>query len=396
MNDKVTHILKHKNISAAYLWISEGQVLDVIEIKEPEHLPYKYIGEKEKNVKLLNNWLEKRGIPFSREDFELIMNKYNVKTSKELTILGNGLNLTDHFWLCDAKNEKKWEDVNFLDNKFSTRIGEILPEIAEKYEGFANPDFSSNGRLKKFWLIDGEKRILCKDGSGDIRQEPFNEYLASEIAKHLEIDHVEYHLLDYNKETYSSCKCMIDKNVEFVNAFSVFLDTEYSGSKYNDYIKICENRGIKNAREEVDKMIIVDYLIRNTDRHVGNYGILRNSETLKWEKIAPLFDNGNSLWYNAQGIKYINGDTKSNSRSFTGENEKNISLVGSIGWYDKNKINNIDEIMKKTFKFNKNMDDERINKIASEFRKRVVNLDKLLDQGIGDIDVSTQRKGYRK
>jgi len=380
MNKKITHILKHKNINVAYLWISEGQVLDVTEIKEPEHLPYKYINEKEKNVKLLNNWLDKRGIPFSREDYELIMDKYKVKTSKELAILGNGLNLTDHFWLCDAENERRWEDVNFLDNKFSTRIGEILPEIAEKYEGFANPDFSSNGSLKKFWVVDGEKRILCKDGSGNIRQEPFNEYIASEIAKRLGIEHVEYRLLDYNKETYSSCNCMIDKNVEFVNAFIVFLDAESSGSKYNDYIKICENRGVKNAREEVDKMIIVDYLIRNTDRHVGNYGILRNSETLKWEKIVPLFDNGNSLWYNAQGLKYINANEKSNSRSFTGENEKNISLVGDIGWYDKNKINNIDEVMKEAFNFNKNMDEERIDKIVSEFGKRVVNLDKFLNR----------------
>jgi len=324
------------------------------------------------------------------------MEKYNVKTSKELAVLSSGLNLTDHFWLCDAKNEKKWEEVNFLDNKFSTRIGEILPEIAEKYEGFANPDFSSNGRLKKFWLIDGERRMLCKDGSGDIKQEPFNERIASEISKRFGIEHVEYRLLDYNGKTYSSCECMIDKNVEFVNAFNVFLDTENSGSKYNDYIKICENRGIKNAREEIDKMIIVDYLIRNTDRHIGNYGILRNSETLKWEKTAPLFDNGNSLWHNAQGIEYINGDTKSSSRSFTGENEKNISLVGNIGWYDKNKIKNIGEVMKKTFKFNKNMDDERINKIAGEFGKRVVNLDKLLDRGIGDIGVPAQSKGFRR
>jgi len=396
MNSKTTHILKHKNINAAYLWISEGQILDVIEIKEPDHLPYKYIGEKEKNVKLLNNWLDKRGIPFSRDDYELIMDKYNVKTSKELAILGNGLNLTDHFWLCDVKNEKKWEDVNFLDNKFSSRIGEILPEIAEKYEEFANPDFSSNGSLKKFWLIDGERRILLKDGSGDIRQEPFNECLASELSKRLGIDHVEYRLLEYNNETYSSCECMINKQVEFVNAFSVFLDAENSGNRYNDYIKICEDRGIKNAREEVDKMIVVDYLIRNTDRHVGNYGILRNSETLKWEKIAPLFDNGSSLWHNAQDIKYINANSKSNSRSFTGENEKNISLVGNNSWYDKSKIKNIDEVIKKVLKSNKNMDDERIDKITGEFRKRVNNLDILLEQGIGDIGASPPKKGYRR
>ena len=73
-----------------------------------------------------------------------------------------------------------------------------------------------------------------------------------------------------------------------------------------------------------------------------------------------------------------------------------MSLVGGVGWYDKNKINNFDEIIKKTFEFNKNMDDERINKIAGEFGKRVVNLDKLLDRGIGDIGVPAQSKGFRR
>ena len=48
------------------------------------------------------------------------------------------------------------------------------------------------------------------------------------------------------------------------------------------------------------------------------------------------------------------------------------------------------------FKNNKNMDDERINRIAGEFKKRVINLDKLLDQGMGDIDASAQRKGCRR
>jgi len=73
-----------------------------------------------------------------------------------------------------------------------------------------------------------------------------------------------------------------------------------------------------------------------------------------------------------------------------------MSLVGGVGWYDKNKINNFDEIIKKTFEFNKNMDDERINKIAGEFNKRVVNLDNLLDRCIGDMGVPVQKRGYRR
>jgi hypothetical protein len=380
INNKNYYILKHKNISVADIIIEDGDITDVIKIYEPEHLPYKYVDEKSRNIKLLNSWIEHRGIPFKREDYDVIMKEYNVNTSKELTVLSYGLNLTDHYWLCEKNNEKKWEDVNFLDNKFSERIGIILPELTEKYQDFINPDFSSNGRLIKSWIINNEKRELCKAGSGDLKQEPFNEVIASHIADRLNIDHVNYELVQYNNEIYSKCGCMIDKNVEFVDSFKVFLEGNNTGNRYNDYINVCSKMGINNAREETDKMIVIDYLIRNTDRNSGNYGILRNSETLKWEKIAPVFDNGNSLWYNAQGIQFINGNSKSDCKSFAGENEKNILLVGDINWYDKNKLNNIDTVISGVFKNNKYIEKERVEKIINEFHVRVNNLDIVLER----------------
>jgi hypothetical protein len=393
MGKKVTHILKHKNINSAYLWIENGQVLDVNEIKNPEHLPYKHTEDIGKNVKLLNNWIAKRGIPFSREDYDLIADKYKVKDLRELTILSSGLNLTDHFWLCDVNKEKKWEEVNFLENKFSVRIGEILPELTEKYEEFINPDFSSNGRLKKFWAIDGEKRILCKDGSGDIRQEPFNEKIASAIASELGISNVEYNLGKSNNGTYySKCECMINKDLEFVNAFIVYLDGKNSGNRYEDYIDICNKKGISNAKEEVNKMVILDYIIRNTDRHVGNFGILRNSENLKWERIAPVFDNGNSFWYNAQGLKFIDGKTNSQSRSFKKYNEENILLVDNIKWFDKNKLANIPELMFDVLKRNNNLDSERIIKIVDGYKYRIDNVESLFKESKRKINVGRKDK----
>jgi len=385
-------ILKHKNIAVADIVINNGDVTDMVNIYEPEHLPYKYVGDKLKNISLLNSWIEHRGIPFSREDYDAIMDEFKVNSSKELTVLSYGLNLTDHYWLCEKDNEKKWEDVNFFDNGFSERIGKILPELAEKYQNFINPDLSSNGSLKKFWIINNGKRELCKAGSGDLKQEPFNEFIASQIAGLLNIDHVDYQLTEYNNEIYSKCACMIDKNVEFVNAFSVYLETGKTGDKYNDYLAACAKMGISNAREEVDKMIILDYLIRNTDRHVGNFGILRNSETLKWEKIAPVFDNGSSFWHNAQGVQFINAGSKSECRSFTGENEKNVLLVGAVNWYDKNKLNGIDKIFINAFKSNKYIENERIDKIIGEFHKRAGNLSLALDRNRESPKIETGGK----
>jgi len=357
-------------------------------------LPYKYVDEKSKNIKLLNSWIEHRGIPFKREDYDAIMKEFNVNTSKELTVLSYGLNLTDHYWLCEKNNEKKWEDVNFLDNKFSERIGKILPEFAEKYQDFINPDFSSNGRLIKFWIINNGNRELCKAGSGDLKQEPFNEVIASKIADRLNFYHVNYELRKHDDIYYCKCGCMIDKNLEFVDSFKVFLEGNNTGDRYNDYLNICSKMGINNAREEVDKMIVIDYLIRNTDRNSGNYGILRNSETLKWEKITPIFDNGNSLWYNAQGIQFINANSKSECRSFTGENEKNILLVGNTDWYNKNKLNDIDKVMSGVLKNNKYIESERIDKIIGEFKKRVNNLDIALNRNMESPKI--ENGGFRR
>jgi len=385
--------LKHKNINVADIIIKNGDITDVINIYEPEHLPYKYVDDKFKNISLLNSWVEHRGIPFSREDYDAIMEEFKAGSSKELTVLSYGLNLTDHYWLCEKNNDKKWEDVNFLDNNFSQRIGKILPELGEKYQNFINPDLSSNGRLKKFWIINNGKRELCKAGSGDLKQEPFNEFIASQIAGRLNINHVNYELKEHNNEFYCKCGCMIDKNVEFINAFSVYLEGEKTGDKYSDYLNACAKMGINDAREEVDKMVVLDYLIRNTDRHIGNFGVLRNSETLKWEKTAPVFDNGNSLWHNAQGVQFINGNSKSECRSFTGENEKNILLIGGTDWFDKNKLNDADKIITGAFKHNKYIENERIDKIINEFYKRVNNLNIALERSMGNAKIENGRAG---
>lgn len=40
---------------------------------------------------------------------------------------------------------------------------------------------------------------------------------------------------------------------------------------------------------------MVDYLMRNTDRHCNNFGLIRNTETLA-VRPAPIYDTGASLW----------------------------------------------------------------------------------------------------
>ena len=68
-----------------------------------------------------------------------------------------------------------------------------------------------------------------------------------------------------------------------------------SEEDYEDYIKKLEENNIKDARIKIENMYILDFLIMNEDRHLNNFGIIRDVNTLKWIDVAPIFDNGMAL-----------------------------------------------------------------------------------------------------
>ena len=40
--------------------------------------------------------------------------------------------------------------------------------------------------------------------------------------------------------------------------------------------------------ERFNKMLKVDYIIANEDRHYNNFGFIRNADTLEWLGLAPV------------------------------------------------------------------------------------------------------------
>lgn len=47
----------------------------------------------------------------------------------------------------------------------------------------------------------------------------------------------------------------------------------------------------------MDYHTLTDFIISNTDEHLLNFGILRNSDTMKYIGPAPILDSGNSMFY---------------------------------------------------------------------------------------------------
>ena len=84
-------------------------------------------------------------------------------------------------------------------------------------------------------------------------------------------------------------------------------------------------------------MLVFDYIIGNTDRHLNNFGIIRDASTLEWKRFAPLYDNGTSMGcdcYPDQLVSEAGLDAKPFSPYFP----RQMELVRDIGWIEMDAI----------------------------------------------------------
>lgn len=129
-------------------------------------------------------------------------------------------------------------------------------------------------------------------------------------------------------------------------------------------------------------MFILDYLILNEDRHLNNFGIIRNVNNLNWIDIAPMFDNGQSLNildYNEEEL-IIN----SQGRFFYNVYDFDfiISKIKDIKRIDLSKIDGVvdefDELLHKYQSITR-MTDRRINKICTLLISRINKLENIIN-----------------
>ena len=77
--------------------------------------------------------------------------------------------------------------------------------------------------------------------------------------------------------------------------------------------------------DEFADMIMFDALTFNSDRHYGNFGLMRNAHTGEFVSFAPIFDNGDSMLAKASPDAFENSD---NFEKYINSPEVNISYYG--------------------------------------------------------------------
>ncbi|OOB78270.1 MAG: hypothetical protein BEN18_07985 [Epulopiscium sp. Nuni2H_MBin001] len=169
------------------------------------------------------------------------------------------LSLSDCYWVKYENDKTSFNSITPYLEKFWGH------NFAHKYNGVAVPTLVTNGILDKHWI------------SKEYLQKPYSkiEYDCYILCKLLGIPVAEYILETGRLLTKNFTN--IDNYLEPAHSYNLYSNQGYmSVDIINDF-----DFGLE--------MIILDAIIKNTDRHTGNFGYLVNIET--GQKVqAPLFD----------------------------------------------------------------------------------------------------------
>lgn len=378
----VNYTLMHKDIPVADLTLDEatGSIQRIDALLHGAHLPVGVpVRHGVADRAALNEWWKDRSIPASRSGLREALEPLGVASPKLLLTRCYGLSLSDHYWIKPADSELTWHDVNFFENPFSEDVGDALFGIPPKKEGFdfSSPDNTTDGFLKKRWKILDGKRCLIKAGSPPFLQQPFNEVIAAKIAKRLEIPHIPYTLLWDNGIPYSVCEDFVTPDTELIPAWRVIQTQKKDNqtSVYQHYRNSCDSLRVPNMAHALDRMMVLDYLIANEDRHLNNFGLLRKPGTLEWLGPAPIYDSGSSLGYNRL-TPQIHAGRNITCKPFKRSHQDQLRLVTSFDWLDLSKLQGIDRDIREVFTgAEEYVDRDRVEAIAVSVNQRIQMLE---------------------
>ena len=380
---------KNKKVLTAEYQSSLGVFTDIYNVIDIDFAPIILKNAYQLNEELkvsLSEWFKGRGIPSWRDDLDLLLAKLNISTPTELLDKAFGLSLSDQYWIKPFDSEIEYKDINFFEHDFEdsefTSVTFSNTRDSNTKISLISPNNTTDGRLKKTWIIENGKRYLLKGGYKNEVMQPFNEVLATMICERLGFKHIPYTIDVIKDKIVSKCECFINKDTELVSAYQILHNNCNKDEAYETYINILENNGISKAREEIENMFILDFIMLNEDRHLNNFGIIRNVENLNWIETAPIFDTGQSLnilGYNDEEL-VINGD----GRFFYDMDKFDtiINYIKNIKRFDLSKLDGIceefDDLLHKYQNITK-MTDRRIDKICALLLSRINKLKRIID-----------------
>jgi len=346
--------LMHKDdpVCAITIDASSGVVLRVSKPVNPELLPLGGNIDAQK----LRSWWQRRAVPVGQGKIMRILEKAGISSTQEYLVKNWGLSLTDHYWIKPLDISLAWSDVNLFDNPFVDPVGDLqfTEAIGETVELPANafsPSSTLQGALRKKWLIQNGKRFLVKANHGNNAQESLNEVVATLLHyKQQKQPFVSYSpiRLDNSPQLCCICESFTSNTVELVSAYDIIESQKCPNdrSNYEHFIQLCTQHGLSEntVRTFLEYQILTDFILTNTDRHLRNIGVLRDTNTLQFVAMAPIFDSGNSMFCQ-NPLQPLSGDlTEIEVNSFKATESALLKYVYHANLVDGSKLPSPEEL----------------------------------------------------
>lgn len=235
----------------------------------------------------LAGWLESRTPPKHRQHIATLLSSYALTTAKSVIDFSKGLSLTDTLWITPEPHTP-WASANLFDNLFNEDIADItLTGRAKGRSTGFSAEFTTDGALPKCWVRDGSEIFLKKggtSGAANTGNEPYSEAMVSQILDVLDYPHVPYTVERFRGAVVSSCPLFTSQEVMLLP-----MHTLVPTPTFDSVTAKCIELGIAH---QLFEHFIIDYLTCNTDRHLGNFGVLMNADDYSYISMAPIYDNG--------------------------------------------------------------------------------------------------------
>ena len=325
------------------------------------------------NLAALNEWWRGKGLSANRPDLARLLADAGVDVSEKLILRNLGLSLSDQYWIRPANSGLTWENINFFTNGFDD-AGFLLGASGTSI----HPDNTSDGVMPKHWCISDGRRVLLKGGTA-LLQEPCNEVIATELGRRLLTpgEFVPYTLTRERGPLESACPLFLTDTEEYIPA--ALVENTLEGSEYADpyhrYVTVCRQLGIADAEARLSRMIVIDDLMANTDRHWRNFGIVRDVETLEC-RIAPIFDTGTSLWCNREDL-LLARDYTFEGRQFDPHPGRQLQYA-DVSWVDCAKLAGMPEFARGVLAESL-LPPERIDRVCEGVAWRIARMERICD-----------------
>lgn len=239
-------------------------------------------------IKRTNNiegWLSSRAIDSHRTNSRLLKKALRIKTSEdaEVVLNVNAATITDNYWFKRFEENITYAEVKFEKNLFDNLALYGDPNSFSQLPS-RTPELTNIGSYEKCWKVINNHWWMYKNGSD---KEFFSELFICKLGKKLGFEMAEYEM---DGDYIRSLNFTEKDNTNFEPIASLINDND----DYNDCFNLLYEIS-PNLAEQYLKIIYMDTLCYNMDRHTYNFGLLRSKNTGEILSLAPNYDNNIAL-----------------------------------------------------------------------------------------------------